>query len=58
MEEEERRVFYVATTRARRELYLLYPLIEAHARSGLLLRPSRFVLEVDPDLYDRGEVEG
>ena len=57
-EEEERRVFYVATTRARRELYLLYPLIEAHARSGLLLRPSRFVLEVDPDLYDRGEVEG
>ena len=57
-EEEERRIFYVATTRARRELYLLYPLIEAHARSGLLIRPSRFVLEVDPELYERGVVEG
>jgi DNA helicase-2/ATP-dependent DNA helicase PcrA len=56
-EEEERRIFYVATTRARKELYLLYPLIEAHARSGLLIRPSRFVLEVDPELYERGVVE-
>ena len=56
-EDEERRIFYVATTRARRELYLLYPLIEAHARSGLLIRPTRFVLEVDRELYDRGEVE-
>jgi DNA helicase-2/ATP-dependent DNA helicase PcrA len=57
-EEEERRIFYVATTRARQEIYLLYPLIEAHARSGLLIKPSRFVLEVDPELYDRGEIEG
>ncbi len=56
-EEEERRIFYVATTRARRELYLLYPLLEARARSGLLIRPSRFVLEVDPELYERGVVE-
>jgi DNA helicase-2/ATP-dependent DNA helicase PcrA len=56
-EEEERRIFYVATTRARRDLYLLYPLLEARARSGLLIRPSRFVLEVDPELYERGVVE-
>ncbi|MBA2565521.1 MAG: ATP-dependent helicase [Gemmatimonadetes bacterium] len=56
-EEEERRIFYVATTRARRELYLLYPLMEAHARSGLLIKPSRFVLEVQPELYDRGEID-
>ncbi|HEY7461602.1 MAG TPA: ATP-dependent helicase [Gemmatimonadota bacterium] len=56
-EEEERRIFYVATTRARRELFLLYPLLEARARSGLLIRPSRFVLEVDPELYERGVVE-
>jgi len=57
-EEEERRIFYVATTRARKELYLLYPLIEPHARSGLLIKPSRFVLEVDPERYERGVVEG
>ena len=56
-EEEERRIFYVATTRARDDLYLLYPLTEPHARSGLLLKPSRFVLEVDADLYDRGVVD-
>ncbi|MFN2431739.1 MAG: ATP-dependent helicase [Gemmatimonadota bacterium] len=57
-EEEERRIFYVAATRARRELYFLYPLLEPRARSGLLIRPSRFVLEVNPQLYDRGEVDG
>ena len=31
-EEEERRLFYVAVTRARSQLYLSYPLLSRHLR--------------------------
>ncbi len=57
-EEEERRVFYVATTRAQEELYLTYPLLElgGDAGSGTLLQPSRFIQEIDSSLYENGEV--
>ncbi|HEY0840497.1 MAG TPA: ATP-dependent helicase, partial [Vulgatibacter sp.] len=46
-EEEERRCFYVAVTRARDELYLTYPMLSA-PRDGerLILRPSRFLTEL------------
>jgi DNA helicase-2/ATP-dependent DNA helicase PcrA len=47
-EEEERRLFYVAITRARNELYLSYPLIRA-TPGGLgdsRQRPSRFLNEI------------
>ncbi|MBP6942532.1 MAG: ATP-dependent helicase [Candidatus Buchananbacteria bacterium] len=47
--EEERRLFYVAVTRAKRELYLLYPKI---TRTDFYARPSQFLTELDPDLYD------
>ncbi len=49
-EEEERRLFYVAITRAKNELYLSYPLIRAAAgyAGGLRQRPSRFLHEL-PD---------
>lgn len=51
-EEEERRLFYVATTRAKDELYLTHPAILSHGpyneRSQL---PSRFLHEPPPDLY-------
>jgi DNA helicase-2/ATP-dependent DNA helicase PcrA len=50
--EEERRLFYVAVTRARNELYLSYPKIASRpGPGGLMLAPSRFLLEISPDLY-------
>jgi DNA helicase-2/ATP-dependent DNA helicase PcrA len=58
--EEERRVFYVAVTRAEAELYLAYPTIEA-TREGpaTILRASRFVaeLEYSPAVLERWEIE-
>ena len=58
--EEERRLFYVAVTRAEDELYLLYPTIE-EGRDGpsKILRPSRFVAEIEhkPAVLERWEIE-
>jgi DNA helicase-2/ATP-dependent DNA helicase PcrA len=53
-EEEERRLLYVAITRARNELYLSYPLIRAgFGGSGdLVQRPSRFLEEIPGELLD------
>ncbi len=51
--EEERRLFYVASTRAKNELYLCYPRVANRAGpGGMLLEPSRFLKEIDPGLYD------
>ncbi|MDR1011226.1 MAG: ATP-dependent helicase [Opitutaceae bacterium] len=51
--EEERRLFYVATTRAKNELYLCYPRVASRAGpNGMLLEPSRFLKEISPHLYD------
>jgi DNA helicase-2/ATP-dependent DNA helicase PcrA len=51
--EEERRLFYVATTRARDELYLCYPLIDNDQnRLAVIQRPSRFVTEVAQELFE------
>jgi DNA helicase-2/ATP-dependent DNA helicase PcrA len=52
--EEERRLFYVAITRARNELYLVYPLTRAGYGSGsdLVQRPSRFLYEIPKDLLE------
>ena len=51
--EEERRLFYVAVTRARNELYLSYPKVATRAGpGGMLLTPSRFILELPTDLYE------
>jgi len=51
--EEERRLFYVAVTRAKNELYICYPKVATRAGpGGLLLTPSRFITELSPDLYD------
>ncbi|MEN9798904.1 MAG: hypothetical protein RL653_2600 [Pseudomonadota bacterium] len=56
-EEEERRLFYVALTRAKDELYVCYPLTSGSPGSGRSLRhASRFITEL-PDgptgPYDR-----
>ncbi|PIQ83719.1 MAG: hypothetical protein COV75_05920 [Candidatus Omnitrophica bacterium CG11_big_fil_rev_8_21_14_0_20_63_9] len=57
-EEEERRIFYVATTRAKDELYISHPLIDLSPRGNgqLLLQPSRFLREIRFTLYEQGEV--
>ena len=49
--EEERRLFYVAVTRARDELYLCYPKVNTKGGPAMLLTPSRFLTELSPDLY-------
>ena len=49
-EDEERRLFYVACTRAKDRLYLLYPKIPS-SRSGDLLEVSQFIREADPATY-------
>ncbi len=51
--EEERRLFYVAVTRAKNELYICYPKVATRAGpGGLLLTPSRFITELSPELYE------
>ena len=52
--EEERRLFYVAITRARDELYLTYPHMRLNAGYGdMFQRPSRFLKEI-PTAARRG----
>jgi DNA helicase-2/ATP-dependent DNA helicase PcrA len=57
-EEEERRLFYVALTRARDELYVCYPLIDTErGRQTLVHRPSRFITEVPGDLLETWAID-
>ena len=49
--DEERRLFYVAVTRAKDELYLCFPKVNAKGGPATLLMPSRFLTEVPEDLY-------
>jgi DNA helicase-2/ATP-dependent DNA helicase PcrA len=52
-EEEERRLMYVAITRARNELYLSYPLIRATGNTGdMMQQPSRFLGEIPKELIE------
>lgn len=52
--EEERRLFYVACTRAKDRLFLCYPLLGERSRGkSLIRRPSRFLEELSPSLYER-----
>ena len=57
-EEEERRLWYVAITRAQDELYLTYPLmIVDYNRQTVLQKPSRFVMECPPALFEVWSLE-
>lgn len=58
-EEEERRIFYVAVTRAMDELYLTYPTLLQRGGWGIsvLAKPSRFLAEIDPGLIEPAVIE-
>ena len=50
--EEERRIFYVAVTRARDELFLISPKSTQSYKKMTFLNPSRFVRELNSSLYE------
>ncbi len=50
--EEERRLFYVAVTRAMDELYLSYPMLSFRGNRMERKNPSRFIQEIDPSYYE------
>jgi DNA helicase II / ATP-dependent DNA helicase PcrA len=57
-EEEERRLWYVALTRAKDELYLTYPLLVTdYNRQSVLQKPSRFITECPAALYEIWNLE-
>ncbi len=57
-EEEERRLWYVALTRGKDELYLTYPLLTTdYNRQTVLQKPSRFITECPPALFEIWSLE-
>jgi len=55
--EEERRLFYVAITRARDELYLTYPHMRLSGGFGdIFQRPSRFLKEIPDQLVEDWQI--
>jgi DNA helicase-2/ATP-dependent DNA helicase PcrA len=57
-EEEERRVFYVALTRAKDELYLCYPIMDNRWYDGAIVkRPSIVSHELPEHTYEKWEIE-
>lgn len=50
--EEERRLFYVAVTRAKNKLTLLYPItVKSYEYGEMISDPSMFIQELDQDAY-------
>ena len=59
MMEEERRLFYVAITRAKDELYLTYPQMNPRSYTGeVLLWPSRFLDDCPNEMMEEWKVGG
>jgi DNA helicase-2/ATP-dependent DNA helicase PcrA len=57
MLEEERRLFYVAITRAKDQLYLLYPMINPKSYSGeVMQQPSRFLNDFPASMVEEWKV--
>jgi len=55
--EEERRLFYVALTRAKDELYLTYPMTNPKSYTGeVICRPSQFLDDCPPNLIEEWDV--
>lgn len=56
--EEERRVFHVAVTRAKDEVYLIAPQLYRNRSRGLvMMKPSRFLTELESELTEPMELE-
>jgi DNA helicase-2/ATP-dependent DNA helicase PcrA len=56
-EEEERRLFYVACTRAKDRLYLVHPtLADERYLMNVIQRPSRFLKELDKASYEEAKI--
>ncbi len=56
--EEERRLFYVAATRTKKELYLVHPITRYDYQMGTVIsRKSLFLEELSGSLYDRWDIE-
>ena len=57
-EDEERRLFYVAVTRAEQLLFMSYPMIsETHDFQRIINRPSRFLTKLPDGSYDEAQLE-
>jgi DNA helicase-2/ATP-dependent DNA helicase PcrA len=56
-EEEERRLFYVAVTRAKKYLYLTFARIRRIYGTDFISEPSEFLRDIDPSLTDYQESE-
>lgn len=57
--EEERRLFYVAVTRAEKYLYLIHPMTRYDYQMGsVVARRSRFLEELEKDDYETWRVDG
>ena len=54
--EEERRVFYVAVTRAKDQLYLISPALVQSFGGNQIARLSQFVFELNPNVYRESNV--
>lgn len=55
--DEERRLFYVAVTRAKDRLYLSVPRSKKTSDGGMCpVEPSQFVREIPPEMYNEHEV--
>jgi DNA helicase-2/ATP-dependent DNA helicase PcrA len=55
--EEERRLFYVALTRAKDELYLTYPMMNPKSYTGdVICRPSQFLEDFPAELVEEWNV--
>ncbi|MDB4544880.1 ATP-dependent helicase, partial [Akkermansiaceae bacterium] len=57
MFEEERRLFYVALTRSKDELYLTYPMVNPKSYTGeIFQRPSRFLEDCPEEMLETWDV--
>lgn len=55
-QEEERRLFYVAITRAKQQLYLVYPLANLSFGGFKMLQPSEFIADLDGRLLNYNQL--
>ncbi len=56
-EEEERRLFYVALTRAKKKVFLSYALIRSVYGAQKVNNPSEFIQDIEKNLIEEGVVE-